>query len=161
MDLNGPLSRISSALNSELNASARALSYESPVEPTEATAPTSGKVPGSGVTVFEVVGGACTGQVFRVGITSALALVVEGCAGAGWSSGPTAPGRGSGGLRPIHLSARPARPLGAGSQLPGWGRCLPCPCGAGSPCSAARQVVRPDLAPESLREASESEDVLL
>ncbi|PNL16801.1 hypothetical protein CEQ11_000225 [Micrococcus sp. FDAARGOS_333] len=39
MDLNGPLFRISSALNSELNASARALSYESPVEPTEATAP--------------------------------------------------------------------------------------------------------------------------
>ncbi len=39
----GPLLRTSSALNSELNASARALSYESPVDPTEATAPASAR----------------------------------------------------------------------------------------------------------------------
>jgi len=41
MFFHGPLLRTSSALNRELNASARALSYESPVVPTEATAPAS------------------------------------------------------------------------------------------------------------------------
>ena len=39
IDCQGPLLGISSALNRELNASARALSYQSPVDPTEATAP--------------------------------------------------------------------------------------------------------------------------
>src|SRR3712207_3941459 len=43
MPLQGPRLRISSALNSELNASASALTYLSPVEPTEATAPASAR----------------------------------------------------------------------------------------------------------------------
>ena len=43
MFFQGPRLRTSSALNSELNASARAWSYESPVEPTEAAAPASAK----------------------------------------------------------------------------------------------------------------------
>ncbi len=41
MLFHGPLSRTSSAVTSEVNASAGALSYESPVEPPEATAPAS------------------------------------------------------------------------------------------------------------------------
>src|SRR3954464_6588932 len=43
MFFHGPRLRTSSALNSELNASASALSYESPVLPTEATAPASAR----------------------------------------------------------------------------------------------------------------------
>src|SRR3954453_11386531 len=43
MLFHGPLLRTSSALNSELNASARALSSESPVLPTEATATASAR----------------------------------------------------------------------------------------------------------------------
>ncbi|KJU85393.1 hypothetical protein MBAV_002414 [Candidatus Magnetobacterium bavaricum] len=54
-------------------------------------------------------------------------------------TGRAVPGRDTGGLRPIHLSARPARPRPGAPRHPGSGRSPPSPCGAGSPGSAARR----------------------